>query len=516
MEKIRVMLVDDDRLAVEYMRNLMDWETLGYEIVAVAYNGKQALKLIGSCSPHLVITDISMPQMNGIELSRKIKEFFPETRIILLTAYGEFGYAKEAVSLGVDDYIMKDEVTPAYLEQKLKTVRVLLNNHQKVSQILFQKIILDYFQLGDKYVRGFYQDHAAIDFFEKPHHYLLVERNLPLLQNEENRYQERRTPTEILEQCLKTAAIFSKVELYSALTEHIFLFVLEEDNIREYEKFQRNHRLGDNICIELNSSESERFTVYVTEHAMYFKELFWCIQEKDSVLQASLFEGTGKVWTFRRHCLDKMERLPKIRKEEIGRRFLDGTFSQEMGVLFRACFLKAGGGKIFLDYAKSAYDFFLQEEKKYLLFSDEEKRKNNQVFDYPELLTLLRVHEEYLRTKRDSENRSDFRLETKRAMDYISEHYGNPSVKISDIAEYLKISESRISVIFKEDTGMTLVQYLTGIRIEQAKRLLTTTNMKIYEIAEIVGYRNAQYLSTVFAKEIGCFPMEYRRRKGRE
>lgn len=101
-------------------------------------------------------------------------------------------------------------------------------------------------------------------------------------------------------------------------------------------------------------------------------------------------------------------------------------------------------------------------------------------------------------------------------MYYIKEHYQDSGLKVSDIAGYLKISESRLSVIFKEDTGKTLIQYLTAVRIGKAKKLLDTTEYKVYEVAELVGYNNSQYLSNVFAKETGCFPLEYKNRTSRE
>ena len=102
------------------------------------------------------------------------------------------------------------------------------------------------------------------------------------------------------------------------------------------------------------------------------------------------------------------------------------------------------------------------------------------------------------------------RAEVEKAVLYIKEHYTDSQLKVSDIAEFLNISESRISVLFKAETGQTLIQYLTQVRIETAKKLLRTSEYKVYEIAEMVGYANSQYLSKVFHKETGYFPLEYK------
>lgn len=104
------------------------------------------------------------------------------------------------------------------------------------------------------------------------------------------------------------------------------------------------------------------------------------------------------------------------------------------------------------------------------------------------------------------------RWEVSEAMRYVRKHYQREDLAISELAGHVGISNSRLSVLFKQDTGITINQFITGIRIERAKELLLQGNYKVYEVAEQVGYVTSQYLSKIFYRETGCYPAEYKRK----
>ena len=104
------------------------------------------------------------------------------------------------------------------------------------------------------------------------------------------------------------------------------------------------------------------------------------------------------------------------------------------------------------------------------------------------------------------------RSEVRRAMSYIKENYHREELSISELADYVGISNSRLSVVFKQDTGITVNQYITKIRIDRARELLSEGGYKVYEVAEKVGYGTSQYLSRIFFRETGCYPAEYKRK----
>ena len=127
---IKVLIVDDEYLLRQLIRNTLDWGSLGFEIIAEAEDGEQALEVIEDTRPQLAIVDINIPLLNGLELSKSIRKNYPQIRIIILTGYGEFEYAKEAISLGVSNYILKpinkEELEKAILDIKKDTSKILI------------------------------------------------------------------------------------------------------------------------------------------------------------------------------------------------------------------------------------------------------------------------------------------------------------------------------------------------------------------------------------------------------
>ena len=122
-EKIPVMIVDDEKLALEDFSTLVDWDALGFQIVAKAFNGKQALSRFQQYHPQIVFTDIKMPIIDGIVLCQELRKLDADVKLLLLTAYEDFVYAKAAISLGVTDYIIKSEINRRSLTAKLVTLR---------------------------------------------------------------------------------------------------------------------------------------------------------------------------------------------------------------------------------------------------------------------------------------------------------------------------------------------------------------------------------------------------------
>ena len=142
---IRVLLVDDEFLAIEDLKTIIDWESLHFKIVATARSGKQALNILKNTDVDLVITDIMMPGMNGITLVEKVKEFNKEIIFLLLTAYAEVDYMKNAFHLGVEDYLIKDEITPTSLAQKLQYIQNKYERNRELSYSYLQKKLHNYF-----------------------------------------------------------------------------------------------------------------------------------------------------------------------------------------------------------------------------------------------------------------------------------------------------------------------------------------------------------------------------------
>ena len=184
---IRIMIVDDERLAIEDLCTIVDWEALGFEIVATAFNGAQAFTKFMQLRPQIIITDIKMPIMDGIELIRRIREVDQQVLLLLLTAYEDFSYARSAIQQGITDYIIKSEITPYSLETLLAKLRDLAEKQTKNRNILTDTMIETFFVLPDAPVSA-----EAEIMLRKQFAFMVVEQNAPVMLNGAQGSRQRR------------------------------------------------------------------------------------------------------------------------------------------------------------------------------------------------------------------------------------------------------------------------------------------------------------------------------------
>lgn len=141
MGTISVMLVDDEAWVLDDLRTLIDWEKAGFSITATAKNGKQALKKYREQFPQIIITDIQMPLMDGVELAKALRNMTPTPIILFLTSYSDFNYAKQAFQYGIDDYLLKNEISESVLLQKLSLLRSKIEQSHHIQNLLSREWI---------------------------------------------------------------------------------------------------------------------------------------------------------------------------------------------------------------------------------------------------------------------------------------------------------------------------------------------------------------------------------------
>lgn len=146
MNLITTMIVEDEHFILEDLLTIIDWEDSGFQIVATAFNGTQGLKKYEQYRPQLILTDIKMPDINGLDMIRNIKYQNPSAKFIIISAYSDFEYAKDAIRLGAEDYILKSEISAKYIKEKLEHIKSsMLSNQELLTQSL-QKVIFDLIQ----------------------------------------------------------------------------------------------------------------------------------------------------------------------------------------------------------------------------------------------------------------------------------------------------------------------------------------------------------------------------------
>lgn len=132
---IKTLLADDNKITIEYLEKMIDWEKHGFEIIATAADGIEAWDQFLKNMPDVVITDVKMPGLNGIELTKKIKEYSPDTVIVFISSYEEFSYVHSALNLGVHDYILKHETRTKVIYEKLDLIKRSLIKVQEAPSV---------------------------------------------------------------------------------------------------------------------------------------------------------------------------------------------------------------------------------------------------------------------------------------------------------------------------------------------------------------------------------------------
>ena len=512
MEKISVMIVDDEKLAIDDFLNMIDWEANGFKVVATAFNGRQALAKFQALQPQVVFSDIKMPYMDGIALIKNIRAISENTKIFLLTAYQDFAYAKSAITYGITDYIIKSEITTQYIQELLTKLKASIAQENEAADMLTQKTILDFL-----YSKSSAENNKNPLLLHKPYYYLIVEQDLPIdisAKNSKDYFRQQSTDLIGVLQRVEPETL-SVVAINRLQMEQILIVI----DTKEFSRSKKNAALDQyaaKIMEEINSHFKESFTIYVCKTGLTLSE----VKKRMPDIQKNaikVFWGTGRILPMFDVPLriEKMQTSPDISMLDKGIERMDSAGTTE--------FIRDR-----LDQCLESYDYnrlrvFLREL--YSVLNDYNLKMpkhdqlalgiaDNQQFWYngPDIRDWFIQKFDQLIEIRKRLHQNDYSKAILKAMDYVDEHFKEDSLSIQDIAEHVHLSVGHLCALFKKETGTTIKAFITHTRIEQAKQLLEESDRKIYDISEAVGYHSSQYFSQVFYRITGQYPSEYQKK----
>ena len=528
MEKYSVLLVDDEEDVIQIIMKKMDWESMGFQIVGYAHNGVEALEMAEELQPDVVMTDIKMPYMDGLTLSRKLKELYRTVKIIIFSGFDEFEYAKEAIQIEVEEYILKP-IDAGNLKEVFGRIR------EKIDREMDEKRNVDK-------LREYYME--SIPILQENFYTSLIDGRIP--EDEIDRYVD--------DYQISLTGPYYVVSILHISTTNIppnmntFLLgvsvkKLAEEHMEDEWKSRILMYLGDIVVITQLESQEQ-----ITEFTDFMDQL--CRLAKH-VCEATVTAGIGYVsnnlpdirlsWQGARSAvsyrviygnarainiaeIDPMENaderweeqeiqkiLKKIRmgsreelEEEIDHcihKFMeDGTTMQKyqifiMGLIteiFRFCTNNQLDIEEFYGEKSAVFEKCMQME------SPEELER-----------WLLEIGEKLQETVQQ-ERQATTKSFASKAVEYVQEHYSDRNITIESVCKELGVSAAYFSTIFKKETGKTFISFLTDYRMEKAVELLMTTNDKTYIIAEKVGYADPNYFSYAFKKQYSMSPSKYR------
>ncbi len=540
---MKVFLVEDEYIVREGIKNNIDWEKNGYDFCGEASDGELAFPMISEKRPDIVITDIRMPFMDGIELSRMIKEEYPEIKIIILSGHEEFEYAKAAIQIGVEEYLLKpingDELLQVVnrVAQKIKEENDSREtpqegegdeNFEYAKRQLLSSLIDDNASLSDALEQG-----------KKIHLNLMAQcYNIMMLKlqrkNKEQGFSQRivelyKTMEEILEEQDGQSIMFDrapegKVILFMGSGEEEIRRNMDvfagrfREILPEYEDVTYFGSVGVPVMRLRELGESYE----AASHGFSYRFL---TEPNQIVDNHTVFDQARDENKF--SCSIGSVDIQNLDKQKI-ESFLKGGEMDEIQFFVEEYMKKTGdAGKnsmIFRQYI--VMDMFFAASH-FLTQITDGREQLGEPFESPEQMqkivsdlgaTVVYIKELFtkvmeVRDAQTTEHNSDV---VENAKKYISDNYHDEELTLNTVAHEVNVSPNHLSAMFSQKTGQTFVKYLTDVRMHRAKELLKCTSKRSNEICEEVGYRDPHYFSHLFKKNVGCSPMQYRERGGKE
>ncbi|WP_223588054.1 response regulator transcription factor [Neobacillus bataviensis] len=524
----KVAIVDDDRIIRKGLSSVIPWTEYGFDLVGVGADGEQGLEIIKEHDPHIVISDIQMPFMNGLEMTKVIKEHNPKTRVIFLTGYENFKYAHEAIKLKAYDYLLKPVETSELIE-KLKQAAIELElelrkeNYITESQYYFQQQLLKRLSLNELTIDEIVKELSIVGM--EPKETIVAVLYVKLDQTDFGSLHKMETVKDcIMEYCRNILDHYKiKGRVVNAETEHfaVFLFgstLLAEDfthsitsitseflstvqeNLHTTITITRgriNHELAHLSCAFREAVKAMEFRHMVGINRAY------SIEEIETLECAEVAEHLKIEEDFFRYIFlglpEKVTELLENAKNEL---LTNKKVSLQEMVLFAVRLI----GLIFYESSKIAKNW------DYTKFGNFESR----------LLKLQTIDEIFSEIKIIASDLADFakRLNGNRkhtlvnkAIEFIRDNYHVANLSLQTVAEEVHVNAAYLSNLFKVEKGFNFGDFLLETRMEKAMELFQKTDLKTYEVAGRIGYSNPQYFSSSFKKYTGFSPIEFKKLK---
>lgn len=518
----RVLLVDDETFFRQGLKELIDWESCGFVIFAEADNGEDALAMTLEYKPDVVITDISMPVMDGLELIRQATKIHDTTaKFIIISGYDEFNYAQQAIRYGVCDFLLKP-IDEAVLEETLLTLRQTLEQQVEVRERergqLYSELIAGCIQ--DSYTQE--QMISWQSYFEQqnrlPFHYLLVEKNesellfLPdessgmgTLHEEINAFCEQYfpdvLPLPLYEHRRQLGMIVAVSRLPKAYSIEQFSRLLQQ-------KLQQCHKGAIHVYVgEQVAKLSDLRQAYITaKDATMYKYLdptqviFIYDQLKSIALRYMLME-TQYYHQLSEAIEEQQEEKLLETVEHVFQHFSENRYVPEaVRTSLHRCVSNALEmlGRMEVDIKKMVYHDSMTT------WYD----RNLTISTLKQLFTAFVKECSQLSLSKRKEL-SKGRIQ--KIKNYVDENYAT-KISLKSVAARFYMSPVYLGQLFRKTYGIYFIDHVLQLRVAEAKRLLRQTDMRVYEIAERVGFNNTEYFVSQFEKMEEMTPTEYRTR----
>ena len=542
---LKIFLAEDEVVVRETIKRMIPWEELGFELVGEAADGEMALPLLIRQQPDLLITDIKMPFMDGLTLARLAKKEIPGLKVVILSGYDDFNYAKQAIGIGVEDYLLKP-ITKNALIERLSEIR---------SRYEHEKTQKEYYEKFQREMQA-YEKNSSRDFFEA-----LVGGSMDMM--------------EVYKRAEKLG-LDIVAEAYNVL---IFTMNCDEDFSRQRDEYSsweaESLELLENFFAGHSSAMLFRSNIF--SYGVLLKGQRETIEENtracvDEIRKILSRQDGRREWFLA--VGQSVERLSQIQKSyhtasrAFSQRYLydenilyydemetmehpggqaeteDNAYLQKVDVnalnpAILQKFLSNGLQEETENFVKDYFYAIGQEPMESLVFrnyvilnvrfsvisfikglgcdtNEMESADTEEVLaesgkNMESAIAYAKKMISQAIEIRDQNSGNKNRSILKTAVDFIDSHYMDEEISLNTVANVANVSSNHFSTLFSQNMGQTFIEYLTSLRMNKAKELLRCTGMRSSEIAGEIGYKDAHYFSYLFKKTQGMTPSDYRK-----
>jgi len=528
VDKIKVFIVEDESIVREGLRDMIPWAQYGFEFVGDAPDGEMALPMIRRFNPDILITDIKMPFMDGLELSEIVGKEMPNMKIIILSGYNDFEYAKKAIDLRVDQFLLKPitktsmiealEQTKRNIEEEAEQRDYMLKYEQdfKKYERLNQRVFFEQLVEGALSIQEIYSEAEKLKLDLNADMYNLV---LFSIQGaDETAYYE--AAADIQERLVDYFLRYPDFLLFrSSLTSYSVIVKGDMDNIDSM-----TEKCVETITNRCEGVEGLNWFISVGKPTNRLSGIPKCYADANHALAYRHILPNKHVYTtelIETEKSDSQEDLQDLNPDRIDplviRSFIQtGTLSEIDSFVheYLGNLGSAVHSVIFRHYLMMSVRINAEVVLKELGCDIAEYRKSIPSADINMqaeeldvyLLSVLRPALE----AREQMVQFNSRDVVDEAMAYIDENYTDANISLNLVAQKINISANYLSALFSQKTDMSFIEYITRKRMEKAKQLLRQTQKKPSEISSEIGYKDPRYFSFVFKRTQGCTPKAYR------
>lgn len=533
----RMMIVDDEILVRVGLKSTIDWESIGFTIVAEASNGEQAYELFQKYSPDVVMTDIKMPKMDGLKLTELIKSQNPKVKVILLTCYDEFTYAREAIKLGASNYVLKSEIEDEELINLMKEIRSELDKEMdKIEKysILQHQINSNLTVLKEKLLSDLIESKVTID----------DEFNAKCEDLNLNLEGKSFVLAVMYKDNLKSFENYSEKDwqLMDSAIVNIAMEILTEKGLKFLVGFRDNSLVLLIINDPAAKGEIEAAVKRIKEAALNYLNISLTVVLSSEYKDISRTSHAYKKCEERSQLMFYNERGSIIHSDRLS---MDGINTVEL----KENYTKAVINYLDEENLEKAKETILNLEELFRrkhavpfqvrlyyisLVNDILEHYYNSILDESELSCYSSYNSLILNSEKLSDItkavitfiegvinsiRQDRLANSKnvihKSINYIEKNYSE-KISLESIAEHVNLSKQYLCYIFKRETGENVSHYINKVRVEKAKELIKKYDYKAKELFDKVGFSDQHYFSKTFKKITGMTIGEYRKRIAKE